>query len=513
MSTNKTTTVNKSVSHSTQDIKTNLMELYYKVVRGLNVPQLYQLLNDAVAENIEDTFILVFYIRDCRGGNGERELGRRALSWLFITYPAKFMKVAHLIPKYGRWDDLYQFFPGVLNLCNEEYICTNYSAQILDSHIKFIKECQLKIVKLVVNQLISDRQKMMEGKPCSILAKWLPTENSSMDREYHLVRTICKMMMISPRKYRKEYVSPLREYLNIVERYMCSNNWDKINFSTVPSCAMSKLKNAFKKNTPKNFAIWQSQLIKSNTSICVNTDKLFPHKLVKECLKYKSNDITEEKWKIIENQVEYYGKLDKSLVVCDVSESMSFYNSGTPLHVSIAMGVLVSHATKGVFHNHIMSFNPEPSLFVLQEGSTLLERVHKIKKYATGYSTDFVKIHRHLIVNAKLSKCSEKDMPNTIFVISDMPLESVLGRNDNYETVKKWYKLAGYEMPRMIYWNVKDSITDYSVTVNDYGTIIISGFSIIILQSIIETGEFNPYMMLRKTIDGQRYVPIRQALS
>ena len=44
---------------------------------------------------------------------------------------------------------------------------------------------------------------------------------------------------------KKQYTSPLRQYINVVERYMCEKNWDKIDYSKVPSCAMKRLKKAF----------------------------------------------------------------------------------------------------------------------------------------------------------------------------------------------------------------------------------------------------------------------------
>ena len=113
------------------------------------------------------------------------------LQYLFENQHEKFRKVVHLIPEYGRWDDLLSFFPKA------DYI-----------------------LSLFCEKLKEDKQLMLEGKPISLCAKWAPSEGDSDDKKYGLVNLICNKMNISKREYRKEYISPLREYLDIVERYM-----------------------------------------------------------------------------------------------------------------------------------------------------------------------------------------------------------------------------------------------------------------------------------------------------
>lgn len=511
MSSYNTTTSNGAVSHSNPDPNgkySGRIGLFFKGVRGLSIPRLYQFLKDASCEDINDTFILAFHLRDCRGGKGERELGRQSLIWLFLAYPEKFMKIVTLLPEYGRWDDILEFFPVVLNLNDIKYIRSNFNVNIPNKNVEYLRKCQQEIVKLTATCLIQDHQNMSEGKPCSLLAKWLPTEKGSLDCCYNVVNTICNTMNITPKEYRKKYLSPLRAYLNIVERYMCTNKWDEINFSNVPSCAMKKLKNAFERNAPDNFQAWKSQLVKEDSSVSVKAKQLFPHELVKECIDNKADVITEEQWKVIEKEVESYGKLEGSLVMCDVSGSMY---CGNPIYVSIAMGVLVSHATKGPFHNHVMSFSSDPSFFVLRDGS-LQNRVSQIEKDASGLSTDFIKAHRMIVDQAKRFNLVQEDMPHTLFVISDMSFDESFGKTTNYEEVCQYYTNNGYDMPRIVFWNVNGSTHDFPVTIDDHGTLMISGFSPSILKSVIETGDFTSCGILRTILNGDRYAPIRDAL-
>ncbi len=49
----------------------------------------------------------LFYIRDCRGGQGERRFFRVAYHWLAQNYPDIARRNLEYLPFYGRVDDLY----------------------------------------------------------------------------------------------------------------------------------------------------------------------------------------------------------------------------------------------------------------------------------------------------------------------------------------------------------------------------------------------------------------------
>ena len=51
----------------------------------------------------------LFYIRDCRGGQGERRFFRVAYRWLAQNHPDIARRNLEHIVEYGRWDDLYLF--------------------------------------------------------------------------------------------------------------------------------------------------------------------------------------------------------------------------------------------------------------------------------------------------------------------------------------------------------------------------------------------------------------------
>jgi hypothetical protein len=68
--------------------------------------QIEVLFQKALAEDPLTALKLMFWVRDVRGGAGERRFFRVCLSYLRIYYKAFLLKNLRLIPEYGRWDDL-----------------------------------------------------------------------------------------------------------------------------------------------------------------------------------------------------------------------------------------------------------------------------------------------------------------------------------------------------------------------------------------------------------------------
>ena len=516
------TTLNGATSLSTADPsgkKSGRMALFFKSVRGLNLPQLYDYLHSSSRENLVDTFLLAFHIRDCRGGKGERDLGRAALKWLFLNYPKEFERVMPLMAEYGRWDDLLELFPNVFDISDIERVRNNFSSNIESkAHLESLQELQSRAVRVVGKQLECDIANMKDGKPVSICAKWAPTENGSLDRKHHVVRTLCRSMGWTNREYRRSYIAPLRRYLNIVERYMCSNKWDAIEYSNVPSCAMKRLKKAFEKHSPETFAAWKAKLQKGEVQI--KAKQLQPHELIREIRNNGGSDtVCESQWNVLETEVKKLGTLRDAICVVDVSGSMKGWYpckkniSFTPMDVSIALGIIISNAVEGPFHNHVISFHDSPSFTVLQDGS-LYDRLQQIKAMPWGCSTNLQATFDLILKQALNHNLKEEDMPKRIFIISDMQFNSVDTRNSssNFQAIENKYRRAGYERPQIVFWNVNGSNTDFPVSIGDHGTALISGFSPSVMKSILNGKDFSPWTALRDTIDDERYDPVRNNL-
>ena len=88
----------------------------------------------------------LFYCRDVRGGLGERRVFRVLLPYMANKHRENLQKNLHLIPEYGRWDDFYSLVGT---------------------------QTELSMWSFILLQLKLDELYMKEGKPCSLLAKWL----------------------------------------------------------------------------------------------------------------------------------------------------------------------------------------------------------------------------------------------------------------------------------------------------------------------------------------------------
>ncbi len=489
MNIEDTLTWNGALSYGNPDEQKNYssrLSLFFHACRGCNIPKLENMLEQCAKESVLDTFLLAFNIRDCRGGKGERHLGRHAFAWLATRFPEQFERVFPLIPEYGTWEDLLYLFPNVIKYFNA------------DLHNK--------IVRFFANKLIEDRELMMEGKPVSLCAKWAPTEGDSLDRKYRLFELLAKTMEVSHKTLRKKYISPLRRYLKVIETLTCNKRWEEIDFSTVPSCAMKNLRKAFSKHVPEQFTLWLEKL--KNKEVKVNAKQLYPHELIEECEKSKYDPVVQAQWNVLVEETNKLGTFTDSIVLCDVSGSMQ----GIPMRVSIALGILISTVTRPPWNNAVMTFESNPKFVVVPEG-TLEQQYIAVRNAPWGGSTDLMAAFNLILRKAQASNLTQEEMPKRLYIISDMQFNSACGSSTNFDSVEKAYREAGYVRPEIVFWNVNGNISDFPTTNQKTGTVMISGFSPSILETITKTGITNSVSILMNEIGKQRYELVRNALA
>ncbi len=71
-----------------------------------NLSDLDKLFAKAYAENPVVAIKILFYMRNIRGGLGERNSFRVLLKELAQYYPEMAKQIVYAVPEYGRWDDL-----------------------------------------------------------------------------------------------------------------------------------------------------------------------------------------------------------------------------------------------------------------------------------------------------------------------------------------------------------------------------------------------------------------------
>ena len=72
----------------------------------------------------------LFYLRDCRGGQGERRFFRICLNWLAQIHPEVVKRNLKYIPEFGRVDDLYCLFDTP---CQDE--CLKFIKELIGENL------------------------------------------------------------------------------------------------------------------------------------------------------------------------------------------------------------------------------------------------------------------------------------------------------------------------------------------------------------------------------------------
>lgn len=472
-----TTTDNGAIS--LQSSGDDLLNLFVATVRGIDDNRLKMLMDKSAKESMLYTLKIIAYVRDIRGGKGERDIGRQMMNWLLENDEKQlYANMKAFVSEYGRWDD------GV-------YLRKSVARK--------------HYVELLANQLKDDITNMVNMNPVSLAAKWVPSESSALNKKTGIFFSLAKNMGIKPATLRKSYIAPLRTYIDVLERKMCSKQWDTIEYEKVPSRAMfihGKPEHAFMRNDRERFETYKNNLSLGKAKI--NAKTLFPHELVSAYLSLNESDqIIESQWKEMIEKMRTIGVLDNVLVLSDVSSSMR----GMPMLISYTMGLLISSLNKSdLFRNKVLTFESNPQL-VYVGGDTLYEQLSKIKRAPWGGSTNICAAFELIL---DMIKDAETIMPEKIIIVSDMQFnEADENYNTNYECISNKFSEAGYKLPHIVFWNVNGCSKDFQVESNAPNVSMISGFSVDILKCVLEAKIPTPYDTMMAALNDPRYDLIR----
>ena len=425
----------------------------------------------------------LFYTGDVRGGLGERRTFRTCLEWLAIYHPGVVIANMKNIAHYNRWDSMF-----VLE-----------GTPVENEMWSFI-EITLK------NDLILFEQK----KPITLLAKWMPSINTSSKKTRRLAKKVVQKLGFRSEKHYRKLLSMLREYLNVTEHHMSAQDWEKIDYEKVPSYAMSKYSKAFFKHDAERFNAYKAAVQKGTAK--VNASVLYPYDLTHNYLSgHMTNMMVEEQWKALPNYVE--GK-NNILIMADVSGSMY----GRPMETSIGLAIYFAERNHGDFANLYMTFTNKPHYVKINPNDSLKKKCSQVQNTDIGYSTNLAAAFDYVLETAKKGDVPAEDMPKAIVVISDMEIDgvfakaegrySLLGTFDKYsvdfvDEMEKRFAAAGYTMPKLVLWNVA-SRNDTQLTQNK-NVLLFSGQSASTFRNLIDSLTCNAYEAMVKTLMNERY--------
>ena len=437
-------------------------------LRNRDKEEVKQMISLALGEDRDLAIKCLFYLRDVRGGQGERQTFREGLSVLSNYYPDEAKKLLPLIEEYGRWDDIFYL--------------ENISIE------NFIRE-----------QLILD----IKSERPSLLAKWMPSENTSSKKTIELARKMRKYLGMSSKNYRI-MLRNLRNKINLVETKLSSNKISDIEYSSVPSKAQLKYKKAFANKDEVRYSKYLEDVKEGKEKI--NASVLFPYEIVREAKK-EDNETLEALWK---NLPDYTNNNEKAIVVADTSGSMSWSNNALALDVALSLAMYFGERNEGVFKDKFITFSERPQLQEIS-GNTLNQKYRNLSRADWGGSTNIQGVFDLLLNTAVLNNLSKSDMPSTIYIVSDMEFDMCTRGFTNFENIKEKYTNAEYEMPTLVFWNVNSRNNNVPVDKNEKGVILVSGCSPSIFK--MATEKTTPELFMIKTLNSKRYDAISQVLN
>ena len=472
LQTNDTRTINGMLTHSSS--LNHCVNLFFQIgaMRGQDKNRVINAFTKAFGESPLTAMKLLFWARDVRGGAGERQIFKDIIQYLANNHREAMSKNIHLVSEYGRWDDMLVF------------IGTPLEKQALD--------------------IIADALNQKHG----LVAKWLPRPNASNGKSKKIASIIRKHLRLSNKEYRKL----LAENSNTVEQMMCSNNWSSIEYSKLPSKAMSNLMTAFKRHDNERFDNYLQSVKKGESKI--NAGAIYPYDVIKN-LRFGDYDGANVQWNALPNYLE--GNKERLLPVVDVSGSMGVYAGNNPnvscLDVAISLGMYISERNVGPFKDAFITFSSEPTLEVLS--GNLKDRYLQLSQASWGMSTNIYGVFKLILEKAVENKVSQDEMPTMILIMSDMEFDDASGGygSEVWDVncqilVEEMYVDAGYEMPKIVYWNIQAKTDNYPVKFNETDCALVSGFSPAILTNLLSGKDLTPLSMMLNVINSERYAQI-----
>lgn len=484
-STQTTLTENGALAYNTTG---NKMLDFFSIAGSLRSRSEKEIKNKFEDAFDEDSLLAIktlFYTGDIRGGLGERRTFRVCLKWLAENFPDVVISNLENISHYNRWDSLF----------------TLVGTSVEQNMWEYVKATLLK-----------DLSNIEEGKSISLLAKWMPSINTSSKVTRDLARKACRELKVKSEKHYRKMLSMMRAYLNVTEHYMSAQEWEKIDYEKVPSYAMSRYSKAFFKHDAERFSNYHKAVKAGRAK--VNAATLYPYNLTHNfvTLHENKNLMVEEQWEALPNYIEDESNI---LVMADVSGSMI----GRPMETSIGLAIYFAERNKGAYKNLYMSFSRSPKFIEINPNDSLEKKCRRVMETETGYSTNLEAAFSMVLRNAINHKVPPEEMPKAVIIISDMEIDPIFaaieGRESKFATLSANYKVdfidemekrfiaAGYVMPKLVLWNV-ESRKDTQLTQNK-NVLLFGGQSASTFKNVINSLKYDAYTAMINTLMAERY--------
>jgi hypothetical protein len=489
--TNFTYTQNGALTHKTTN--SALLDMFAQgaAMRRRSDEDCILMFKKAYEENPVYALKCLFYIRDIREGQGERRFFRVCMKWLAENDPAAVYRNLRYFAEYGRWDDLFV---------------------LIGSRVRN------DVLALISAQLFQD----LNSETPSLLAKWMPSANTSSEATKDLANDIRTALGMTPRQYRK-MLSTLRGRIKVLERTMSANQWADIEFDKIPSVAGKRYRKAFARHdvdrAKSEKPVVSYADFAKDTTTKVNADVLNPVDIANDifCGRVRTETdraVIEKYWLNLKDY--YHGREERGIAICDVSGSMR----GQPLNAAVSMSAYIAERGKGPFKDHFITFSNNPEL-IRFEGVDIVDKFLNAARANWGGSTNVEAAMDLMLDVACRNNVPVEDMPTVLYIFSDMEFNACMscgptssGRWDCnqrvtnpdtlFETIEKRWNARGYQLPRVIFWNL-NALQENIPALNGRFSYV-SGFSMNMVDTIFSGKD--GYDLMMEVLDSDRYADI-----
>ena len=201
-----------------------LLDLSVSLVRGAQETSISKGIQTIVSKQDRQMniylLVLLFHVRNIRGGKGERDLFLSMYSSLYTYFPTQMVSLLKFVPTFGSWHDLCSLYTRIYSSLFHKAILTMFATQLQED----------------------------VGKPdteLSLCAKWAPREGKT---HHAMANALSKFMFPNHRNHLQMYrqlVSSINRRLKTVETLMSGRMFSAIVPKNVPGRAGKLYTRAF----------------------------------------------------------------------------------------------------------------------------------------------------------------------------------------------------------------------------------------------------------------------------